>query len=152
MAKRKRLKKAQRQRKVELQEGSSYEARNKFLAELRFKDYKSYLKSKLWAKVRAKVFKKKGRVCEICHAHATEVHHSRYHKNDLLGRNLKFLHPICGDCHKNIEFDGEKKLTLKRAVEKQGVLKERAEKDRAVQEYIEEEYGYLDQEFFGMRF
>ena len=152
MAKRKRFKKAQRQRRVELEQGTSYEARNKFLLELKFKDYKSYLKSKLWKRVRAKVFKKKGCACEVCHAYATEIHHSRYHKNDLLGRNLKFLHPLCRECHENIEFDGEKKLSLKEAVAKQEILKGKAKKERAIQEYVEEEYGYLDQEFFGMKF
>lgn len=137
---------------AELQSGESYEARNIFLRQLKFKDYKSYLKSRLWKKVRGKVFKKKGCACEICGNYATEIHHSRYHKNDLLGRNLKFLHPLCRDCHYSIEFDGEKKLSLKEAVKKQGVLKEKSAKEQKIQKYIEEEYGYLDEEFFSMRF
>lgn len=39
-----------------------------------------------------------------CNRVATAIHHSRYHKNDLIGRTTKFLHPVCASCHRDFEF------------------------------------------------
>lgn len=96
--------------------GLSYASRNRNLALLGFRSYADYLKSDLWRKIRAKVFLVKGRACWICGEYATQVHHNRYHRNDLLGKRLRFLNPICGKCHETIEFRGDdSKATVKQA-------------------------------------
>lgn len=133
-----------------LKAGEDYASRNHTLKELGFDSYKDYLKSRLWKKIRSKIMNRANYVCEICQSHATEVHHSRYHRNDLLGKTLKFLHPLCGDCHYNVEFKKGVKLSLKDATQKQNGLKEKAEKQRKTDSYIEEEYGWLDKEFFAI--
>lgn len=96
--------------------GWSYASRSRTLNLMGFRSYAEYLKSDLWRRVRAKVFASKGRACCICGEHATQVHHNRYHRNDLLGKRLRFLNPICGRCHEGIEFlaDGNK-ATVKQA-------------------------------------
>lgn len=88
-----------------------YRERNATLHAMGFKSYRVYLASDLWKLVRSRVFRKKGRICSLCPAPATSVHHNRYHRNDLLGKNLKFLNPICNACHEEIEFSrtGRKK-------------------------------------------
>lgn len=89
---------------------SSYGARNEVLKDLGFEDYAMYLRSPLWAKVRTNVFEQRGRDCYCCGLMAIEVHHERYALEDLEGRCLDFLHPICDRCHRFIERDenGEK--------------------------------------------
>ncbi len=96
---------------AEKRKGNSYVDRNHTLRQLGFASYQEYLESDLWRKVRLQVYVIKGRTCRMCLSKpATCVHHNRYHLNDLTGRKLKFLEPLCDDCHKKIEFeqDGEK--------------------------------------------
>lgn len=89
--------------------GTSYQSRNAVLRTLGFRNYGEYLQSELWRKVRDKVFAIKGKACYLCGGRAWQVHHNRYHKNDLTGKRVRFINPICGDCHHEIEFsDGEK--------------------------------------------
>jgi hypothetical protein len=99
--------------------GQNYSGRDDWLRLMGFQSYREYLASPLWSEVRKRVFYFKGRICYLCGKAATQVHHTRYHKNDLSGRKLKFLFPICGECHSEIEFDidgeGRKKLTLRGA-------------------------------------
>lgn len=84
--------------------GLSYLSRNLTLELMGFSNYSDYLGSKRWAKIRKGVFAQKGTKCSLCPAKADQVHHNRYHLEDLLGRNLEHLHPICDDCHEHIEF------------------------------------------------
>lgn len=95
--------------------GGSYSSRNRFLMELGFTSYRQYLESDLWKEVKAEVFKRKGRYCLLCGCPASEVHHNRYHKNDLDGSKIKFLIPICRGCHLSLEFSGDDKRTLRDA-------------------------------------
>lgn len=89
--------------------GTSYKSRSIGLKELGFSRYSDYLASDLWRRVRSLVYKLKGHKCYLCDAEATELHHNRYHKNDLIGKRLKYINPICRQCHQRIEFrDGEK--------------------------------------------
>lgn len=84
--------------------GRDYLSRWINLRALGFKTYKEYLRSDLWKQVRAEVFAAKGRSCYLCGEPATELHHNRYHRNDLTGKKLKHIHPICRGCHEGIEF------------------------------------------------
>jgi hypothetical protein len=98
-----------------LAKGRDYRSRNAILRGLGFATYRDYLASDLWRTVRAAVFKVKGRACYLCGKPATELHHNRYHANDLTGKRLKFINPICRGCHEGIEFQGGEKVTLKKA-------------------------------------
>lgn len=95
--------------------GKTYESRDYYLQLIGFNSYRDYLASDLWKKVRQKVFAIKGRKCHLCGAEATALHHHRYYLNELLGRRrgLKFIDPICGECHESIEFDGGRKANMK---------------------------------------
>jgi hypothetical protein len=95
--------------------GRTYESRAHVLRLLGFSSYQDYLSSELWKSVRERVFADKGRKCFMCGLAASQVHHNRYHRNDFLGKRTKYLNPVCGSCHVGIEFDGEKKRTLKQA-------------------------------------
>jgi len=75
------------------------------LKSLGFKDYRSYLSSKLWRKVREQVFCLKGRICFLCGKSADQVHHRKYLVTSLNGSNLQCLEPCCTKCHYMIEFD-----------------------------------------------
>jgi len=83
--------------------GLCYSTRNLNLKLMGLKTYKHYLYSKMWKSIRVKVFTAKGRICSLCPAKATELHHNRYHIDDLAGRTLEHIHPICNSCHDFIE-------------------------------------------------
>lgn len=95
--------------------GHSYEDRNAILKELGFGSYRHYLNSDIWRIVREMVFRVKGRKCFLCGREATQIHHNRYHVNDLIGKRLKYINPVCRDCHEEIEFRDGKKSTLRQA-------------------------------------
>lgn len=99
-------------------QGKSYASRDQYLAACRLGSYGQYLASSLWKNVRQKVFKKKGRLCVACGGVATQVHHLRYHRRDLLGQSMRYMVPICQPCHKAVEYDGTKKVSLKVANER----------------------------------
>lgn len=110
----KRAKEGKKFRKAARKEaGESYESRNLILQSLGYKTYADYLTSDLWEHVRGKVFRLKGSNCHLCKAPATELHHNRYHKNDLTGKCVTYIHPVCRGCHSRIEFDKDgQKLPL----------------------------------------
>lgn len=95
--------------------GDDYDSRIRNLKVIGFATYAEYLASDLWKSIRVRVFASKGSTCVACPAFATQVHHNRYHKNDLLGKNLNFLVPICRTCHEVAEFDRGKKSTVRKA-------------------------------------
>ena len=105
MKKKRCMKVVRAKRNYELAQGNSYESRQKYLEELGFSSYADYRLSDLWKEVRAKVFKQFGNQCQLCGEPATEAHHNRYHKNDLIGKRIKFIKPLCRRCHQSIEFD-----------------------------------------------
>lgn len=80
---------------------STYNKRNIILEELGFTDYQEYLKSNLWKSIRAKVLPSK---CCCCRKKASQVHHSKYTFENLSGKSIEHLHPICLGCHQKIEF------------------------------------------------
>ena len=98
-----------------LSHGYSYVSRGFWLSQMDFKTYREYLASDLWKDIRVRAFKTHGYRCFLCGERAFEVHHLRYHKNDLTGKRLKYLRPICRSCHQGIEFEGGKKQSVREA-------------------------------------
>lgn len=88
---------------------STYAKRARALKRIGFASYADYLASDLWKKVREIIFRLKGKICR-CGRPATQLHHQHYAKCDLTGKRTKHIHPICGNCHTDIEFamDGTK--------------------------------------------
>lgn len=125
---------------MKITSGKSYQSRAWFMKKLGFSSYREYLESALWAEIRKRVFEVKGRRCWLCGRPATQAHHTRYHEADLTGRKLKHIHPICGPCHKEVEFmDGEKqtvagakKAFKRKRREHMPVAKELLERDKLV--------------------
>lgn len=95
----------------------AYRERNRILAAMGFSSYKAYLNSALWKTIRTKVLESNP-FCFVCNANAFQVHHAKYRKKDLEGRDLSFLYPVCQRCHSDGEFDGDQKLSPKRATTK----------------------------------
>jgi len=106
---------ANRKQREQNATGTTYASRNANLKRLGFDSYKDYLASETWRAIRRKVYAAKGGSCHLCGERATELHHNRYHTNDLSGKCIRFINPICRVCHKGIEFRDEQKATLKQA-------------------------------------
>lgn len=106
---------------------NSYEQRDKILLDMGFTSYAEYLESKLWARIRRRVYK----VCQKCPCgkDATEIHHRSYKRQFLQGRGkiFQFLTPVCRECHEHIEFDGERKTSLDEANSRLDKIREKAE-------------------------
>lgn len=83
-----------------------YDDRKRFLAEVGFKSYRSYLASDLWKGIRRRVLDERPH-CEYCGKEATQVHHSSYWPAVLRGEDTRPLHPVCAICHKSGEFSRE---------------------------------------------
>jgi len=126
--------------------GENYNSRDVTLKEMGFATYKDYLKSDLWKRIRRKVLKRDKETCEICHCKGNQVHHSRYHKNDLTGKNLNFLHTICGDCHEKIEFKNGEKVQMDEMLERQKSAKAIEDYKRRIEEEYQSKFGFLDSE------
>lgn len=72
-----------------------------------FQDYRDYLSSPLWREIRLRVFQSRGTKCKVCReAEATQIHHERYTPENLSGKSLADLVPICPACHEFIERNG----------------------------------------------
>lgn len=82
-----------------------YGERESILREMGFPSYAAYLASDLWASIRERVLARDGRRCRLCPREASQVHHTKYSRAVLLGRDLKWLAAICGGCHRFVEFD-----------------------------------------------
>jgi hypothetical protein len=98
--KQRKLRKKRRKRKPN---GTSYYTRNQILKSMGFADYSEYLKSDLWSSIRSRVYREKGHRCVLCGSRAKLVHHNKYGRSELNGKNIKHLHPLCNTCHKAIE-------------------------------------------------
>lgn len=85
-----------------------------------FASYSDYLASDLWKRIRAKVFARKSKICTgRCGRKASQIHHGRYGKDELTGKDITHLYPVCGDCHRNSEYGaGVMKLTPAQATDK----------------------------------
>lgn len=109
---------------------SRYRVRTEALKALGFASYKEYLKSPLWAEVRARIMARDGG-CVTCRKPAYTVHHITYSESVLQGLDDSQLVSTCRGCHYHAEFDQEAKLTytteiaekLRRRMIKNGVGK-----------------------------
>jgi len=108
---------------------NAYERRNRELRQLGFATYKDFLRSDLWKQTRAKVLAGFSK-CLLCGQPSTQVHHMSYDTATLLGIRLYRCIALCEPCHKNIEFDDGKKLTLCQANVKLSALLKLTEKGR----------------------
>ena len=93
--------------KIRPQNMEEYTERNLLLAELGFKDYKAYLRSRLWKSIRARKLETNPEcyVCDRDEGNAVmQVHHSAYTRENLLGESPEHLWSLCARCHKWIEI------------------------------------------------
>lgn len=96
----------------------SYRIRDRILGELGYESYGEYLESGLWLWLRKRVLAKYKWTCQRCGRKGTQVHHTRYTRDNLSGKTIYFMICICAHCHRVSEFlpDG-RKTTQKEANE-----------------------------------
>ena len=70
------------------------------------KQYRQYLQSKRWKKVRQKVLTESNYTCSKCGRPAKHVHHAKYSYKHWQGgikrENYDNLQPLCAQCHMDI--------------------------------------------------
>lgn len=115
---------------------STYADRNSILRTLGFGSYADYLYSDLWEWVRSRAIGRNGGRCYCCDRKAECIHHFKYTHENLSGRALNWLMPLCKRCHNHGETykDGSKVWELEKVNERLGVLRawyRRPTKDRA---------------------
>jgi hypothetical protein len=93
---------------------AGYDDRDAALREIGFADYAAYLRSELWATIRAAVLDGSPS-CVLCPRPARQVHHTEYSHPVLLGGDRGPLKPVCAGCHKRVEFRGKEKRTFAEA-------------------------------------
>jgi hypothetical protein len=99
-----------------------YEQRDAVLRAIGFGSYAEYLNSRLWARIRHRVLKKR-KTCVCCGEPANEVHHKDYSLETMKGERLSGLSPLCSTCHDIAEFDADgSKATLGSANQKIDML------------------------------
>lgn len=76
---------------------------NKTLLSLGYESYRDYLTSALWKFIRTAKLSVDPN-CEICGIPAAAVHHIRYDRDTLIGKNQRGLVSVCCQCHRDIEF------------------------------------------------
>ena len=77
--------------------------RNKYRTVLPYKydNYKQFLNSTDWLKMRYKVLKRDDFECQYCHNKATQVHHLKYTTKAYHAEKLCNLIAVCSQCHKD---------------------------------------------------
>lgn len=104
----------------------TYKDRDESLSYLGFFCYSDYLDSPLWKIIRDKIFARDGwkctaSGCKYKHRRGRiklEAHHVSYALPVLLGIDPGSIVTVCYHCHKRMEFDGKKKLSLDLAQKK----------------------------------
>lgn len=91
-----------------------YVERKGSLQEIGYANYHEYLQSEEWRRVRKETLESRSG-CALCTKKADQVHHLSYDTRTLLGQKPYHLVSLCGECHKWIEYDGERKLTVDQA-------------------------------------
>lgn len=82
---------------------NEYAVRNGILLELGFKNYRAYLRSPLWKRIRKAKITKDPR-CWACEKPGRQIHHSVYSREVLLGDTDIGLWTLCARCHRYCEF------------------------------------------------
>lgn len=83
---------------------AAYTQRNETLLEMGFKDYKQYLRSPLWKRIRAAKMKKDPECFSCGKVKRLQVHHSVYDRRVLEGTTDEGLYTVCSRCHRWAEF------------------------------------------------
>lgn len=97
--------------------GLRYTDRDTILRSIGFKSYEDYLKSEFWANIRTAAIERHGKNCALCGKDKSiQVHHTRYDRATLIGEQLRFLVPVCRNCHLDIEFSGPTHRRRKRTM------------------------------------
>lgn len=91
------------------------DARADSLLYLGMANYAEYLASPLWESIRKRVLDRENRICRLCGEEASQVHHRSYSKATMLGDRIDRLVALCRECHRWIEFDGDRKCDPKEA-------------------------------------
>lgn len=87
---------------------NAYALRDQHLQDLGFRTYKAYLASDLWQFTRRQVLIRDGHLCQACgRPDSYQVHHQKYTRKVLLGKDLAHLVTLCGECHTHIERDDD---------------------------------------------
>lgn len=116
-----------------------YADRNRIIKLMSFKNYGDYLKSPHYATIRKRVLKKNNGKCRCCcERKGKQVHHVEYTEDNLRGRSLDGMIPICDECHILIEFDdvggklsiGEAKAKLHRIQDERIPWRQKRDKPR----------------------
>lgn len=90
----------------------SYWRRNARVNALLHMTWQQYLDSPLWRSIRASALSRDNHACQLCGSVATEVHHRDYNADTILGKSPSSLMSVCRSCHKAIEFDGTRKVSI----------------------------------------
>jgi hypothetical protein len=72
--------------------------RHAMLAELGFQAFGEYIRSPLFRSIRTRVIEAARGKCRSCGEPATKVRHAKFTRENLSGRSLAFLTPLCGLC------------------------------------------------------
>lgn len=93
---------------------TTYGERDELIEELGFKNYRQYIDSELWQKIRQRVLNRDHWHCRFCgRGGSAVVHHIQYTKSNLSGRSLKHMVTVCPECHRKVEFArGKRKRPL----------------------------------------
>lgn len=103
----------------------TYAERDEILSSTGFESYAAYLASDLWRGISSQVLSGKKR-CWLCRRRgkASQCHHHRYTRGNLLGKTLQWIYPVCYFCHLAIEFTRKRqKRTMKEAQKEFGRLR-----------------------------
>lgn len=103
-----------RKRKPRANKMNCYSKRDARISDLGYAGYCQFLKSTDWQVIRSSHLKKYPD-CILCGNLANNVHHLSYDFETLLGLKGHRLVQLCEICHKTIEFDGERKRSLREA-------------------------------------
>lgn len=113
--------------------GLTYRQRDEYLYASGYRTYDEYLRSGQWDSVRRQILGA-GTKCRYCGKPATLVHHTLYTYNNLSGKSLEGLVPICGTCHKRIEMCNGKKVRM-------GTAQRTEERMRKTADYVPDVLG-----------
>lgn len=92
------------------------------LKSIGFNSFNEYISSDVWENVRSSQLRKRTR-CYLCSARATQVQPLCYRKRELLGWRRAKLISLCKRCHTLLEFNGDRKLSMKELRRKLGHFK-----------------------------
>lgn len=76
-------------------------------------EYKKYLSSIAWKRLRLQVKFRDKNKCVVCHDYMSDVHHIKYEDN-MLADNINNVVCLCRSCHKKVHGIETTKLYLSR--------------------------------------